>query len=229
MSASSLFYIAQIGYLLTLVSYGVRNVAWLRSIAIAASSAAIYYSFVVADEPLWIPILWHALFVLMNGVHLVLSRWRSRDVKLDALEDFLAKTVLMNFPPAEVKSFSSLAGEGELPSGSQMIRAGTSIQHLFCILKGKVDVLAQGKKVAELGPGRFVGEMSLLTRSATRADVVAAADLKLLVWTHENIEKWVNSDASRLGLLQTALGTQVVEELLRQQSLSADGQTKGAG
>jgi hypothetical protein len=216
-----LIYVAQLAYFLTFLSFAVRNVAWLRSGAILASAAAIYYSFNASNEPLWIPILWNLLFIIVNIVHLALSRWRSRDVKLDVLEDFLAKTVLSNFPPAEVRSFVALASEGTLSAGAKMIQAGTKIEHLFCILKGKVAIIAKGKKIAELGPGRFVGEMSLLTRSQTRADVDVESDLRVLVWTHENIEGWVNSDASRLGILQTALGTQVVEELLRNQSQSA--------
>lgn len=213
-----MFYIAQAAYGLTLLSYSVRNVAWLRALAIAASCVAILYGFNASREPLWIPILWNLLFITVNGVHLALSRWRARDVALGPLEDFLAKTVLMNFPQAEVRSFTALAGEGELAAGSQLIHFNTEISHLFCILKGKVDIMVKERKVAELGPGRFVGEMSLLTRSRTRADVIVAEDLKVLVWKHEDIEKWVNSDASRLGLLQSALGTQIVEELLRQQT-----------
>ncbi len=221
MDNSYLIYVAQLAYCLTLLSYTVRNVTWLRAIAVLAALATIYYGFHVAAEPLWIPIVWNALFIGVNVIHLALSRWRSRDVTLDALEDFLAKTVLANFPPAEVRSFAELASEGTLVPGARIIHSGTQIRHLFCILKGRVSVLNQGKKIAELGPGRFVGEMSLLTRSLTRADVDVESDLKVLVWTHESIEGWVNDDAARLGLLQTALGTQVVEELLRQQTANA--------
>jgi CRP-like cAMP-binding protein len=218
MGSFSIFYAAQAAYLLTLVSFAMRNVVWLRVFALLSSGAAIYYALHAASEPLWIPILWNCAFVAVNCVHLALSRWRARAVALDPLEEFLAKTVLMNFPPAEVRTFAALGAEGALPTGAQLIRHNTEIKHLFCILKGRVDVMMEGKKVAELGPGRFVGEMSLLTRSRTRADVMVASDLKLLVWTHESIEQWVDGEAARLGYLQTALGTQVVEELLRQQS-----------
>ena len=122
-----------------------------------------------------------------------------------------------------MRSFTALANEGELQAGAQLIRAGTKIDNLYCLLKGRVDVMSAGKKVTELGPGRFVGEMSLLTRSNTRADVLVAENIKALIWTHASIENWVNDDAARLGLLQTALGTQVVEELLRQQTEETPG------
>lgn len=216
MNSTDLIFIAQLAYGLTLLSYSARKIAWLRTGAILASAASIYYSFNIAEEPLWIPIVWNALFIVANLLHLAISQWRSRTITLEALEEFLAKTVLPNFPPAEVRSFADLAQEGALTTGARIIHAGTPTRHLFCILKGKVNVLTQGKKIAELGPGRFIGEMSLLTRSVARADVDAESDLRVLVWTHENIEAWVDGDAARLGLLQAALGTQVVEELLRQ-------------
>jgi hypothetical protein len=212
------FYAAQLAYALTLVSYGARNMVALRLAAIAASCAVIYYAAVASAEPLWLPLLWNIAFAFVNLGHLAYNRWQTRNLRLDPLEDFLAKTVLANFPAPEVRRFAAIATQGTLPAGSAMIHAGTEIHQLFCILQGRVDVVVNGVKVAELGPGRFVGEMSLLTRSRTRADVVVAADLQALAWKHEDIDSWVSGDANRLALLQTAMGTQVVEELLRRRT-----------
>jgi CRP-like cAMP-binding protein len=211
-----LVYLGQATYLLMLLAFGMRNIAWLRGLAIIASIATIYYSISGNSEPLWIPALWNLAFIAMNVGQLMFARWRARLVTLNPVETFLSKTVLANFPPAEIKSFAQVAGEGDLQHGKQLIRQGSDLAHLFCILQGKVDIKVNGKKHAELTAGYFVGEMCLLTKSKTRADVFAASDLKLLVWPHEDIEKWVSSDPMRLSLLQTALGSQVVDQLLRQ-------------
>ena len=176
----------------------------------------IFYSATVPVEPLWIPILWNTLFIATNIVQILITKWRARAVTLDPLETFLSKTALHNFPHAEVKSFAAIAKDGDIPAGKQLIQADTDLDYLFCLLKGKVDIINRGEKCAELGPGSFVGEMSLLTKAKTRADVVATSDLRLLAWPHDAIEKWIASDATRLTLLQQALGTQVVDQLLRQ-------------
>lgn len=209
-------YFGQFAYFLLFLAFTLRNVNWLRIVAIIASVFVIFYSAKAPDEPLWIPIFWNALFIATNLVQLLLTRWRARSVALDPLENFLGKTSLHNFPPAEVKSFAAIAREGDVPAGKQFIDADSNLEFLFCIIKGQVDIFAKGVKCAELKPGSFVGEMSLLTKAKTRADVVAASELRLLVWPHEEIEKWVDSDSSRLALLQQALGTQVVDQLLRQ-------------
>jgi CRP-like cAMP-binding protein len=93
---------------------------------------------------------------------------------------------------------------------------------LYCILQGEADISIAGKVIDTFGPGKFIGEISLLTQTLPRADVTAKTSLRLIVWPHDHIEHWVGEDPVRLSFLQTALGRQVVEELLRQQSAAAN-------
>ncbi|MGZ3693424.1 MAG: Crp/Fnr family transcriptional regulator [Bdellovibrionota bacterium] len=218
----------QFAYVLTLASFCVRNFTVLRCFAIAASIATIFYAASFKEATLWVPILWNTLFICANVLQLSLARWKNRGAKLNPLETFLAKTALESFPPSEIKSFVRVASEGELAVGQPLIRSGTQLSHLFCILQGEADITLNSTKLDRFGPGKFLGEMSLLTQSLTRADVTAATNMKLLVWPHNEIEKWVGSDSSRLGLLQTALGRQVVEALLKQQATKSTPQAESA-
>ena len=218
MDKASLIYFAQLAYFFTFVSFLTRNINWLRMLAILGGILTIAYAGFADRDPMWSPIFWHFSFLMANGANLLLSYWRQRSVSLDSQETFLSKTVLANFPSSEVKSFSAIASETLVPAGKGFIREGTDIEYLFCILQGTADVYCAGKKIAQLTPGMFIGEMSLLTQSKTRADVMANTDLTMLVWPHAKLEKWVDTDSSRLALLQTALGRQIVEELLRQSS-----------
>jgi hypothetical protein len=208
-------YLGQISYALLLASYCFTQHTWLRSTAIAASVVVIFYSLNITDGPHWIPIFWNLAFLIANGFHLGVTFWRSRQTNLDPLETFLSKTILTNFPSTEVKSFSQCASQGILPQGERLIEVDTEIDALYCVLQGSAQVIDHGKKI-ELGAGRFVGEMSLLTHSKTRADVIAGTELKLLIWQHDAIDAWVGGDSMRLNLLQQALGIQIVEQLLQQ-------------
>jgi hypothetical protein len=217
-------YLAHITYFFLLASYLTRKMSWLRVCAIMASVVTVFYAANVGSEPLWIPIFWNLAFIAVNGSQLAFQHWQGRLGRFTPTEHFLSKTVLQNFPPAEVKSFTEIARPGLLDQGNYLVQEGTELAYLFCLLKGKVDVVAQHRKVTELTAGHFVGEMSLLTQSAARANVVAVTDLELICWDHHAIEAWVNSDATRLGLLQAALGTQVVNQLLQQNSDLMDQQ-----
>lgn len=73
-------------------------------------------------------------------------------------------------------------------TGEAIIRQGEQGDQLFIILSGEVAVLL-GKngtesEVARLGPGKFFGEMSLMTGEARSATVRAAAECELLVVGH---------------------------------------------
>jgi small-conductance mechanosensitive channel len=61
----------------------------------------------------------------------------------------------------------------EHPAGAQIVTAGELDTSLFVILDGEVSVRKGGNVLARLGPGRFFGEMALLTGDPRKADVVA--------------------------------------------------------
>jgi voltage-gated potassium channel len=68
----------------------------------------------------------------------------------------------------------------ELPKGSVLIERGLPGSGMFVILDGEAEVELPHRKVT-LGPGEFVGELSLLTDNATRvARVLATSDLRCL-------------------------------------------------
>lgn len=207
-------YIGHAAYGLTLLAFLFRTVVWLRLFAILGSVAAIAYSYYVSSFPLWVPIIWHGLYLIVNLVQLLVSRWQSRSVRLNPIEDYLAQTALESFSSAEVKRFVSYAEEHQVGPQQEIIQEGESLDMLFFVLGGAANVIQGGQVVAQLSAGYFIGEMSLLTKSEARATVVSAQPMHVLTWHHSAIDEWVKGDASRLAMLQTALGNQIVEVLM---------------
>jgi CRP-like cAMP-binding protein len=66
------------------------------------------------------------------------------------------------------------------PAGTVIIREGTPGERFYLIDHGEVSVLKNGVEVARLGPGDYVGEISLLKQVPTTATVVARTDVELL-------------------------------------------------
>jgi len=208
-------YLIHISYLLTVSAFLMRNIFWLRMFALSASIVAILYAFNLLSEPLWVPILWHCIFIFINAFQIFLALCKKRKVKLNLTEQFLAKTVLSNFSSAEVKNFVNIANSQSALANTQLIIEGQELKNLYFMMEGSATILSAKEKIAQLTAGYFIGEMSLLTQSAARADVVTDVDCKFLNWSHEKIDQWVGEDAQRLSMLQASLGTQIVEVLMK--------------
>jgi CRP-like cAMP-binding protein len=67
-----------------------------------------------------------------------------------------------------------------VPAGTCFISEGARNDHLWVVVAGRCEVQAGGSKVAELGPGAAVGEISLVSGAPAVADVVALEPAVLL-------------------------------------------------
>jgi protein phosphatase len=61
-----------------------------------------------------------------------------------------------------------------------MVREGEVGEDMFIILKGHVDILYGRDKVAELGPGKYFGEMSLIDKTPRSATIITSTPCKFM-------------------------------------------------
>jgi CRP/FNR family cyclic AMP-dependent transcriptional regulator len=65
--------------------------------------------------------------------------------------------------------------------GAVLTRRGQHGLEAFVIVDGKARVEVGGKKIAELGPGDFIGELSLIDGKPRTATVIAQTPMTLMV------------------------------------------------
>lgn len=84
--------------------------------------------------------------------------------------------------------------------GSYVFKEGAHGGYMFFIVEGDVEVIKQfdTKKhtIAELGPGRSVGEMSLIDGAPRSASVRAKNDLSLIVLKREDFQRLLEDEPS---------------------------------
>ena len=81
------------------------------------------------------------------------------------------------------------------PAGSVVVREGDD--HgigFFVVAEGQGVVTVGGKKVGEIGPGSYFGEVALLTDRMRTATVTATTDLHCLVMTIWDFRAFVRGD-----------------------------------
>lgn len=84
-------------------------------------------------------------------------------------------------PRAELDRIAKSAVEVDVPEGFQLVRQGHVAYEFFVIQKGTADVVQDGEKIAELGPGDFFGEIGMVATERRTADVVATSPMFLVV------------------------------------------------
>ena len=102
--------------------------------------------------------------------------------------------------------------------GKELVREGAAGSAFYVIVDGRAKVIRRGKTINHLGPGDFVGEMAILTKSPRSASVVAetpmtcltlsAADLRALLLREPAIAvRMLNTLAQRVADLDRRLTT----------------------
>ena len=71
--------------------------------------------------------------------------------------------------------------EMSFPDGTVLMKQDDSSREAFILTEGTVVVKRNGRKVAELGPGAFLGELGLLDRGSRTATVEALGPVEALV------------------------------------------------
>ena len=81
----------------------------------------------------------------------------------------------------ELERIARSGDEIKMTAGSLLVDQGQTGREAFVVLDGTVTVKRNGRKVATLGPGAIVGELSLLDHGPRTATVVCETDCTLFV------------------------------------------------
>jgi len=93
----------------------------------------------------------------------------------------------------DLQQIAQTADEIDLRAGKVLIEEGERGREFFVIVSGEVEVTRQGRKIASLGPGSFVGEMALLSKAPRTATVTAVTALDVLVITDRAFLELLNT------------------------------------
>ncbi len=93
------------------------------------------------------------------------------------------------FSGCSTKDLEKIAKAGDevrMPAGSLLVDQGQTGREAFVVLDGTVTVKRNGRKVASLGAGTVVGELSLLDHGPRTATVTCETDCDLLLLNQRN-------------------------------------------
>ena len=114
----------------------------------------------------------------------------------------------------ELLSILAISHGRQFEKGQHIINEGEHGNEMFVIFRGKVDVLKQGHRIAQLGGGGHFGEMGLVDRAPRSATVVAAEDTSAVSIDRDTLLKLMRRE-SLLAVKLLWSFVQVLSERLR--------------
>ena len=115
----------------------------------------------------------------------------------------------------ELQRIAKAGSEVTMKAGSIIIDQGQTGREAFVVLSGTVTVRRNNRKIATLGPGSIVGELSLLDHGPRTATVTCDTDCELFVLDQRHFTS-VLDDVPTIGTKVLAHLAGVVRELDRQ-------------
>jgi CRP/FNR family cyclic AMP-dependent transcriptional regulator len=101
--------------------------------------------------------------------------------KKSYLESLSKVSLFSSCSNKDLEKIAKAGDEVVISAGSMVVDQGQTGREAFVLLKGSATVRRNGKKVATLGPGAVIGELSLLDHGPRTATVTADTDCTMLV------------------------------------------------
>jgi hypothetical protein len=210
-------YIVHVGYVLMLGAFLARDVLWLRGLLACAQTLVVIYAFRAGVPSI---ASWNLLFACINAVWVAAILRERRRVAVPAA---LQPIFVRHFAALTPQEFLRLWGQGrrEVLRRGRLVRDGDFPDALYFLMQGSVRISRNGAFVTELGAGRFVAEMSLLTGEPANADVDAVGDVEAMRWPIDDLRAIRDRNPLLWTRIQSVIGHDIVEKLLRPQPAAA--------
>lgn len=105
----------------------------------------------------------------------------ARGIPAEVIRHFERVPLFSSMSKRGVRAIVAAATEIDVPAGKPLVREGESDRYLYVLTRGTAVVSRNGRKLSELVPGDFFGELAFLTGAPRSATVAAYSDVGVMV------------------------------------------------
>src|SRR3989338_6899687 len=114
-------FLGDLAYILIVSSYLVKDMLWLRTLAVGASLSMISYNFFVPPQPLWVMVRWNVVMLAVNVVQIIILFREKSAGGMTAEEQELYATLFRTMSPMEFRRLMRLGVWGRAPAGRILV------------------------------------------------------------------------------------------------------------
>jgi CRP/FNR family transcriptional regulator, cyclic AMP receptor protein len=129
-----------------------------------------------------------------------------RNAKVDLIK---AVPLFAECSKKELNEVAGIADEIDLSEGKELTTQGRPGREFFVLVEGNADVKKSNRRVNQLGPGDFFGEISLVKQTPRTATVVATSPVRALVITDRSFRSLMEHQPQIQGKVMSALAARL--------------------
>jgi hypothetical protein len=205
-----------LAFLLTSAALFMQRILWLRFLFFVATLSGLVFCYVAPER------------ARMLSVHITLYLWMLLCVQLVRLASVMRERQSLHWTTEELdlrstvfkgmtaRSFGKLMKAGRwrtLKPESLLVVEGREVKHVALVYHGHAAVQVQGKTVARVKHGSFVGEMALLAGGAASATVKAVESVRCLMWNIHDLRDLMSRDRDVEAALHEAFSADLIDKL----------------
>ena len=206
------FLLINLGYGIVFLALAIKEVLWLRITLSIAQSIILYNNLYIAES--YITAGWNSVFVLVNIVQVIII-YNDRKPRYIPDEYFdLYNGVFKTFSSKEFLYLLNMGNVIEIQN-EHLITSGNKQDDLLLMLEGNCLIKRDGKNIANLNRGQFVGELSFITSQPASADAYAEGKIKYLAWNQSQLKTIKNTNPAFYAKFHHALTEDIANKMIK--------------
>lgn len=200
-------------YVLLIASMLMRDIVWLRILAIFSGIVALYYRSVVVYDP--VSIFWEALFVLANLGQLAVLYVERHRARFSDEELLFISTALPGIDKALAARLMKRGQWQEVPAGTVLTTMGQMVPKLMFIASGLVTISRDDKMVGACGQGDFLGEISVMGNRPATATATTTKPVRFLGFEREALASLLRQNPDLRHAMEASFNRNLIDKLTR--------------
>lgn len=184
MDSNYVWVMGHLAFFLTAVSFLLKDIIFLRTIAVISSLVGLGYNYLALGGPNWLPIFWLSIFALINAFRIIGILREKLSINFSDEEKELFETVFNDCNPVEFMKLFRVAQWKSISAGSVIAKEGEPIDGVYMLYNGEVSVKRSGTEIGRPRDGALIGEMSFIQGENTPASatVISTKPCRCVFW-----------------------------------------------
>ncbi len=205
--------IRALALLLVVAAIAMPNLALVRWTALIAAIVGVGVSGVLSYDAG--ALLFWGLLLFVSALRLILASNWSFGGRLSPEAELFHQRVVPGLSAGQVRKLLTAGRFREVVPGTALTHSGERIAELCFLLRGSVDIVVDGKKVAECGPGTLIGEIGISTGDPATATAMCATPVRYLGFEAGKLYRLLDSHVELQDAIELAIEKSLRDKIYR--------------